>query len=174
MYLWDSVHVMGPDFLVHGSLYQEWTDRWWKAFTAIFSAHRRSKDARIDKNLGCKIYLGIAKGLTNLHGKSRLMKIAHRDIKATNILLDNDLNAKISDFGLAKLYDWDSTHMVTKVRGTHGYMAPEYAMRGILTEKADVYSFGVVALEVISGKSNAEYKPNQESIFLLDTVSQCE
>ncbi|XP_062153041.1 probable LRR receptor-like serine/threonine-protein kinase At1g07650 isoform X2 [Alnus glutinosa] len=114
-----------------------------------------------------KICLGIARGLAYLHEESRL-KIVHRDIKSSNVLLDEDFNAKISDFGLAKLNDDDNTHISTRVAGTIGYMAPEYAMRGYLTDKADVYSFGVVALEVVSGKSNTNYRPNEEFVYLLD------
>ncbi|XP_028772701.1 probable LRR receptor-like serine/threonine-protein kinase At1g53430 isoform X3 [Neltuma alba] len=114
-----------------------------------------------------KIFLGIARGLAYLHEESRL-KIVHRDIKATNILLDKELNAKISDFGLAKLDEGENTHIITRVAGTIGYMAPEYAMRGYLTDKADVYSFGVVALEIISGKSNASYVPMDDFVHLLD------
>ncbi|KAK4484662.1 hypothetical protein RD792_007251 [Penstemon davidsonii] len=114
-----------------------------------------------------KICLGIAKGLAFLHEESRL-KIVHRDIKATNVLLDKDLNAKISDFGLAKLDEEENTHISTRIAGTIGYMAPEYAMRGYLTDKADVYSFGIVALEIVSGKSNTNYRPKEEFVYLLD------
>ncbi|OVA14369.1 Armadillo [Macleaya cordata] len=114
-----------------------------------------------------KICLEIAKGLVYLHEESRL-KIVHRDIKATNVLLDKDLNAKISDFGLAKLDEEENTHISTRIAGTVGYMAPEYAMRGYLTHKADVYSFGVVALEIVSGKSNTNYRPKEEFVYLLD------
>ncbi|MBA0847545.1 hypothetical protein Goshw_019585, partial [Gossypium schwendimanii] len=94
-----------------------------------------------------KICIGIARGLAYLHEESRL-KIVHRDIKASNVLLDKDLNPKISDFGLAKLDEEDNTHISTRIAGTYGYMAPEYAMHGRLTDKADVYSFGIVALEI--------------------------
>lgn len=114
-----------------------------------------------------KICVGIAKGLAYLHEESRL-KIVHRDIKCTNVLLDKDLNAKISDFGLAKLDEEENTHISTRIAGTVGYMAPEYAMRGYLTDKADVYSFGVVILEIVSGKSNTNYRPKEEFVYLLD------
>ncbi|KAF8024185.1 hypothetical protein BT93_F1393 [Corymbia citriodora subsp. variegata] len=114
-----------------------------------------------------KICLGIARGLAYLHEESRL-KIVHRDIKATNVLLDKELNAKISDFGLAKLDEEENTHISTRIAGTIGYMAPEYAMRGYLTDKVDVYSFGVVALEIVSGKSNTNYRPKEEFVYLLD------
>ncbi|KAL8506318.1 hypothetical protein ACS0TY_017256 [Phlomoides rotata] len=114
-----------------------------------------------------KICLGIARGLTYLHEESRV-KIVHRDIKTSNVLLDKDFDAKISDFGLAKLNEDDKTHISTRIAGTIGYMAPEYAMRGYLTSKADIYSFGVVALEIVSGKSNTNYRPKEEFVYLLD------
>ncbi|KAK4589554.1 hypothetical protein RGQ29_020211 [Quercus rubra] len=114
-----------------------------------------------------KICVGIAKGLAFLHEESTL-KIVHRDIKSTNVLLDRDLNPKISDFGLAKLDEEENTHISTRIAGTIGYMAPEYALWGHLTYKADVYSFGVVALEIIAGKNNMKYQPNQNFICLLD------
>ncbi|TYI96146.1 hypothetical protein E1A91_D01G050000v1 [Gossypium mustelinum] len=116
-----------------------------------------------------KICIGIARGLAYLHEESRL-KIVHRDIKATNVLLDKHLNPKISDFGLAKLDEEDNTHISTRVAGTYGYMAPEYAMRGYLTDKADVYSFGIVILEIVSGRSNTNCRPKEESFYLLDWV----
>ncbi|KAH0701084.1 hypothetical protein KY290_015981 [Solanum tuberosum] len=114
-----------------------------------------------------KICIGIAKGLAFLHEESSL-KIVHRDIKATNVLLDKKLNPKISDFGLAKLDDEDKTHISTRIAGTIGYMAPEYALWGYLTYKADVYSFGVVALEIVAGKNNMKYRPNEKFVCLLD------
>ncbi|XVF25583.1 hypothetical protein REPUB_Repub13aG0224500 [Reevesia pubescens] len=114
-----------------------------------------------------KICTGIARGLAFLHEESRL-KIVHRDIKGTNVLLDRDLNPKISDFGLAKLHEEEKTHISTRVAGTIGYMAPEYALWGYLTYKADVYSFGVVAMEIVAGKSNMKYRPNENYVCLLD------
>uniref|UniRef100_A0A803LN53 non-specific serine/threonine protein kinase n=1 Tax=Chenopodium quinoa TaxID=63459 RepID=A0A803LN53_CHEQI len=114
-----------------------------------------------------KICVGIARGLAFLHDESAI-KIVHRDIKATNVLLDHDLNPKISDFGLAKLNEEDNTHISTRIAGTIGYMAPEYAMRGYLTEKADVYSFGVVALEIVAGRSNMKFEPSGDLFCLLD------
>nr|DAD37733.1 TPA_asm: hypothetical protein HUJ06_008374 [Nelumbo nucifera] len=114
-----------------------------------------------------KICLGMARGLAYLHEESRL-KIVHRDIKTTNVLLDKDLNAKISDFGLAKLDEKEKTHIITRIAGTIGYMAPEYATRGYLTDKADVYSFGVVMLETVSGKSNTSHLLKEDFVQLLD------
>ncbi|GAV60690.1 Pkinase_Tyr domain-containing protein/Malectin domain-containing protein/LRR_8 domain-containing protein [Cephalotus follicularis] len=128
---------------------------------------REEQRLNLDWPTRSKICMGIARGLAYLHEESRL-KIVHRDIKATNVLLDKDLNAKISDFGLAKLDEEENTHISTRIAGTIGYMAPEYAMRGYLTDKADVYSFGVVALEIVSGKSNTNYRPKEDFVYLLD------
>nr|XP_043612266.1 probable LRR receptor-like serine/threonine-protein kinase RFK1 isoform X2 [Erigeron canadensis] len=132
---------------------------------ALFGSHNSS--LTLDWPTRFKICVGIAKGLAFLHEESRL-KIVHRDIKATNVLLDKDLNPKISDFGLARLHEDDKSHISTRVAGTIGYMAPEYALWGHLSEKADVYSFGVVALEIVSGKNNNLYIPKNGSICLLD------
>ncbi|CAI0441070.1 unnamed protein product [Linum tenue] len=128
---------------------------------------KQENKLKLDWQTRKNILLGIAKGLAYLHEESRL-KIVHRDIKATNVLLDKDLNAKISDFGLAKLDEGENTHISTRIAGTIGYMAPEYAMRGYLTDKADVYSFGIVILETMSGTSNTNYRPKEEFVYLLD------
>ncbi|XP_071927183.1 cysteine-rich receptor-like protein kinase 3 isoform X3 [Coffea arabica] len=100
-----------------------------------------------------KIILGTAEGLAFLHEESKL-RIIHRDIKLSNILVDESFTPKIADFGLARLFPEDKTHISTAIAGTLGYMAPEYVVRGKLTEKADVYSFGVLVIEVICGKRN--------------------
>ncbi|XP_031474106.1 probable LRR receptor-like serine/threonine-protein kinase At1g53430 [Nymphaea colorata] len=132
---------------------------------ALFgSSEHRSK---LDWPTRCKICIGVAKGLAYLHEESPL-KVIHRDIKAMNILLDKDLNAKISDFGLAKLDEGDKSHISTHIVGTTGYIAPEYAIKGQLSYKADVFSYGVVVLEVVSGESNTYASPREEFPFLLD------
>ncbi|XP_068640963.1 probable leucine-rich repeat receptor-like serine/threonine-protein kinase At3g14840 [Aristolochia californica] len=122
---------------------------------------------KLDWRIRHQICIGVARGLAFLHEESKL-KIVHRDIKATNILLDKDLNAKISDFGLAKLDEEEYSHISTRIAGTIGYMAPEYATRGYLTDKADVYSFGVVALEIVSGRGNAGHSLKEEQLYLVD------
>ncbi|CAA7406849.1 unnamed protein product [Spirodela intermedia] len=114
-----------------------------------------------------RICLGTARGLAYLHEESS-SRIVHRDVKASNILLDADLNPKISDFGLAKLYDDKKTHISTRVAGTIGYLAPEYAMRGHLTEKVDVFGFGVLALEIVSGRLNADTSLPPDEVYLLE------
>ncbi|CAN1765700.1 Probable LRR receptor-like serine/threonine-protein kinase RKF3 [Linum perenne] len=98
-----------------------------------------------------KIALGTAKGLAYLHYGAQ-PGIIHRDIKASNILLDDNFEAKVADFGLAKFNPEGMTHLSTRVAGTMGYVAPEYALYGQLTERSDVYSYGVVLLELLSGK----------------------
>ncbi|XP_048592577.1 probable LRR receptor-like serine/threonine-protein kinase At1g29720 isoform X2 [Brassica napus] len=113
------------------------------------------------------ICVGIARGIDFLHQGS-MIRMVHRDIKTTNVLLDADLNAKISDFGLARLHEAEHTHISTRIAGTIGYMAPEYALYGQLTEKADVFSFGVVAMEIVSGKSNMKQTESSDHIWLIN------
>ncbi|VFQ87017.1 unnamed protein product [Cuscuta campestris] len=116
-----------------------------------------------------KICIGVALGLTYLHEQVR-PHIVHRDIKASNILLDKDWTPKISDFGLAKLIPPDKTHVSTRVAGTLGYLAPEYAIRGQLTRKADIYSFGVLLIEIICGRCNTNTRLPIEEQHLLEKV----
>ncbi|KAL4574026.1 hypothetical protein LXL04_020848 [Taraxacum kok-saghyz] len=126
------------------------------------------------------IIIGTAEGLVYLHENTK-NRIIHRDIKAANILLDLRLRAKIADFGLARSFQEDQSHISTAIAGTLGYMAPEYLAHGQLTEKADVYSFGVLILEIVTGMENnrsktAEYTDNLVSIawkhFQEDTVEE--
>ncbi|EEE67579.1 hypothetical protein OsJ_25109 [Oryza sativa Japonica Group] len=108
------------------------------------------------------IAVGAAKGLAFLHDAEK--PVIYRDFKASNILLDSDYKAKLSDFGLAKDGpEGDDTHVSTRVMGTHGYAAPEYIMTGHLTAKSDVYSFGVVLLEILTGRRAVDKtRPNRE------------
>jgi len=112
-----------------------------------------------------EIIVGTARGLAYLHEESAI-RVIHRDIKPSNILLDDKHRPKIADFGLAKFFAEDKSHLSTRIAGTLGYMAPEYALRGQLTEKADVFSFGVLVLEIISGKKNQSSAEDME--FLIE------
>lgn len=114
-----------------------------------------------------KILLGTAKALAYLH-EAIEPKVVHRDIKSSNILIDDDFNAKISDFGLAKLLGAGKSHITTRVMGTFGYVAPEYANSGLLNEKSDVYSFGVVLLEAITGRDPVDYGRPAPEVNLVD------
>ncbi|XP_021298755.1 G-type lectin S-receptor-like serine/threonine-protein kinase SD2-5 [Herrania umbratica] len=117
------------------------------------------------------IILDIAKGLAYLHEDCR-MRIAHLDVKPENILLDGSFNAKLSDFGLARPIDRSQSHVITQMRGTRGYLAPEWLSRRI-TEKVDVYSFGVVILEIVCGRRNLDFsQPDEDDYLLLPVLKQ--
>ncbi|KAK1281400.1 putative receptor-like protein kinase [Acorus gramineus] len=118
-------------------------------------------DARI------KILTGTAKALAYLH-EAIEPKVVHRDIKSSNILIDEELDAKVSDFGLAKLLGAGKSHITTRVMGTFGYVAPEYANTGLLNEKSDIYSFGVLLLEAITGRDPVDYSRSAHEVNLVD------
>ncbi|CAL4929957.1 unnamed protein product [Urochloa decumbens] len=103
-----------------------------------------------------KIAIGTAKGIAYLH-EGLEPKVVHRDIKSSNILLDKNWNPKVSDFGMAKVLGSGSSYVTTRVMGTFGYVAPEYASTGMLNESSDVYSFGVLLMELVSGRSPVDY-----------------
>ncbi|XP_059660386.1 G-type lectin S-receptor-like serine/threonine-protein kinase At1g11330 [Cornus florida] len=125
------------------------------------------KQKLLDWRKRANIIEGIGRGLLYLHRDSRL-RIIHRDLKTGNVLLDEDLNPKISDFGMAKIFGGNQKQANTRrIVGTYGYMAPEYAMHGRFSKKSDIFSFGVLLLEIVSGRKNTSFYKDEHSLTLL-------
>ncbi|CAN1753349.1 Cysteine-rich receptor-like protein kinase 24 [Linum perenne] len=125
------------------------------------------KRVHLDWERRYKIIEGIIRGLVYLHQDSQL-RIIHLELKVSNILLDADMNPKISDFGMAKLFGIDETHRNTsRIVGTQGYMAPEYALHGMFSIKSDVFSFGVMVLEIVSGQKSYSFRHGSRMVDLL-------
>jgi serine/threonine protein kinase len=151
-----SERLLVYEYMPRGSL-----DRW---------IYYRDNNAPLQWCTRCSIIMDIAKGLCYLHEECR-RKIAHLDIKPQNILLDDNFNAKVADFGLCKLIDKDQSKVVTMMRGTPGYLAPEW-LTSRITEKVDVYSFGVVIMEIISGRKNIDNSQPEENIQLINLLRE--
>ncbi|KAJ3688032.1 hypothetical protein LUZ61_017196 [Rhynchospora tenuis] len=131
-----------------------------------------SKYMELGWKMRYKIIEGISRGLFYLHEESPI-KIIHRDLKASNILLDRNMNPKISDFGLARFFEDELTHKETsKIAGTFGYMAPEYVLHGTFSAKSDVYIFGVLLLEIVTGQKNSSFLGSSRASNLISYAWQ--
>ncbi|CAO2193336.1 unnamed protein product [Urochloa humidicola] len=153
-----SHRLLVYEYMPKGSL-----DRW------IYYSHDNDAPS-LDWQTRRKVITHIAKGLCYLHEEC-MKRIAHLDVKPQNILLDENFDAKLSDFGLSKLIDRDKSQVITRMRGTPGYLAPEW-LTSHITEKADVYSFGVVVMEIISGRKNLDTSQPEESIHLITLLEE--
>jgi len=151
-----SHRLLVYEYMPNGSL-----DKW------IFTKHQVGP---LDWKTRLKIITGVARGLAYLHSDCR-QTIAHLDIKTQNILLDEMFAAKVSDFGLAKLIDREQSTIMTRLRGTLGYLAPEW-LTSIITEKVDVYSFGIVIMEILCGRRNLDYSQPEESQHLISMLQE--
>ncbi|XP_035832170.1 G-type lectin S-receptor-like serine/threonine-protein kinase SD2-5 [Helianthus annuus] len=154
---WKSQRFLVYEFMSNGSL-----DRW---------IYHGDQEHKLEWKCRKKIILDIAKGLSYLHEECRQKNI-HLDIKPQNILLDNDFNAKVSDLGLSKLIDRNQSKVMTTMRGTPGYLAPEW-LSSVITEKVDVYSYGIVLLEMLCGRKNFDRSQPEESWHLLGVFQKC-
>ncbi|XP_076905028.1 G-type lectin S-receptor-like serine/threonine-protein kinase SD2-5 [Bidens hawaiensis] len=154
---WKSQRFLVYEYMSNGSL-----DRW---------IYHGDREHELEWECRKKIILDVAKGLAYLHDDCR-QKIIHLDIKPQNILLDSDFNAKVSDFGLSKLIDRNQTQVMTTMRGTPGYLAPEW-LSSVITEKVDVYGFGIVLLEMLCARKNFDLSQPQESRNLLGVLQKC-
>ncbi|CAN6175657.1 unnamed protein product [Urochloa humidicola] len=126
-----------------------------------------NKGVQLNWSMRLHIIDGVAQGLLYLHKHSRLC-VVHRDLKASNILLDSDMTPKISDFGMARIFSSNMTESnTTRIVGTHGYISPEYAFDGVCSIKSDVFSFGVLVLEIISGKRTTGFYPYDGKLYNL-------
>lgn len=148
-----SHRLLVYDYMANGSL-----DAW------IFRRPTEAPAPFLDWNTRFQIALDVARGLAFLH-EDLGENIIHLNIKPQNILLDEKFRAKLSDFGLSKLMDQDESRVITHMRGTPGYMAPEWLLHTSASEKSDVYSFGVVLLEILSGRKNVDLSKQRESWY---------
>jgi len=153
-----SHRLLVYEYMPKGSL-----DRW------IYYSHEHDTPS-LDWKTRHQVITHIAKGLSYLHEECS-KRIAHLDVKPQNILLDENFNAKLSDFGLSKLIDRDKSQVITRMRGTPGYLAPEW-LTSQITEKADVYSFGIVVMEIISSRKNLDTSRSEESIHLITLLEE--